>query len=629
MPGIFTILKQRARVIRFWLCSGYSSCVSLWWLWLLFHTFQCDGGQRILRSILGQTMYFLWATRIRLSLSGVCRVRCTGNSGLKYFLYSGMLRSTVLTWSCVVYGGWGFHTFSTWRRARILVPMYLAVTCVCWCRLMSTGAGFYGRCFSRVVCNDRCPAYVLSCSSSTRSCTLLSWRRVLSPWFGRPQRFSCWRTQVCNIFATATGDHRQRSCPLIFRIFWVCPFLKNLHACCEYQQLGAEEVGSDPMSEFQPRRFPWTWVDKSCRPRGTSFFPSGLSCAKSSDCSTHCCGHLSEGGVGRVRCRSLVGWMPRCPKQKRRWRIQEQREKQEVDEELATEGLWTQNYPSPHPVFASPFPVCLQRLTWLAMLNAMARRLQDVAGSGACARGGDTSVRASAWRWPLPREMNSGLRAQTTVSAGSRKAALQEPELLVGRLGAPRCPGSGVPSLALAVLGGGGDGVDASCLAFLVRRAVEDKKKEEERKKKVKRQHAQIIEKVLWVQERTQESLRMKRKKKRKRLPRASSPVFAAALEATPVLACVFADFWNDFFCSVTSSAAYVSSGAGLPAHCVWATGFFSARYATTGVPKGSDSASPFSPVAVQLVVDGPVIFFSFLVVAQRHFPWSRLFCGP
>ena len=51
---------------------------------------------------------------------------------------------------------------------------------------------------------------------------------------------------------------------------------------------------------------------------------------------------------------------------------------------------------------------------------------------------------------------------------------------------------------------------------------------------------------------------------------------FAAALEATPVFVCVFADFWNDFFCGVTSSAAYGSSGAGLPAHCVWATGFYS-----------------------------------------------------
>ena len=35
------------------------------------------------------------------------------------------------------------------------------------------------------------------------------------------------------------------------------------------------------------------------------------------------------------------------------------------------------------------------------------------------------------------------------------------------------------------------------------------------------------------------------------------------------------------------------------------------------------------SPVAVHLVVDVPVVFFSIPVVAQRHFPWSRLFCGP
>ena len=69
--------------------------------------------------------------------------------------------------------------------------------------------------------------------------------------------------------------------------------------------------------------------------------------------------------------------------------------------------------------------------------------------------------------------MSPGLRAQTTVSAGSRPAALKEPEVPVEILGAPQCPGSGVPSLALDVLGGGSDGVDASCLAFLVRRAVE------------------------------------------------------------------------------------------------------------------------------------------------------------
>ena len=45
-------------------------------------------------------------------------------------------------------------------------------------------------------------------------------------------------------------------------------------------------------------------------------------------------------------------------------------------------------------------------------------------------------------------------------------------------------PGSGVPSLALTVLGGGSDGVDAFCFAFLVRRAVEDKKQEEEEERK-------------------------------------------------------------------------------------------------------------------------------------------------
>ena len=94
-------------------------------------------------------------------------------------------------------------------------------------------------------------------------------------------------------------------------------------------------------------------------------------------------------------------------------------------------------------------------------------------------------------------QLNSGLRSQTTVSEGSRQAALKEPELLVGGLGGLRCPGSGVPSLALAILGGG-DGVDASCLAFLIRRAVEDKKKEEEERKK-------NIEEALRVQERTQE----------------------------------------------------------------------------------------------------------------------------
>ena len=50
---------------------------------------------------------------------------------------------------------------------------------------------------------------------------------------------------------------------------------------------------------------------------------------------------------------------------------------------------------------------------------------------------------------------------------------------------------------------------------------------------------------------------------------------FAASPEATTVFVYVFADFWNDFFCGVTSSAAYGSSGADLPTHCAWATGFY------------------------------------------------------
>ena len=107
-----------------------------------------------------------------------------------------------------------------------------------------------------------------------------------------------------------------------------------------------------------------------------------------------------------------------------------------------------------------------------------------------------------------------------------------------------------------------------------------DKKKEEkeeERKKKVKRQQAQIIEEVL-LGPRAHSGALEDEEEEEKEEPTSSYlfSAFAAALEATPVFACVFADFWNDFFCSVTSSAVYVSSGAGLPAHCVWATGFFS-----------------------------------------------------
>ena len=38
--------------------SGYSSCVSLRWLWWLFHTFPSEGGPRILRLILGRSHGF-------------------------------------------------------------------------------------------------------------------------------------------------------------------------------------------------------------------------------------------------------------------------------------------------------------------------------------------------------------------------------------------------------------------------------------------------------------------------------------------------------------------------------------------------------------------------------------------
>ena len=123
-------------------------------------------------------------------------------------------------------------------------------------------------------------------------------------------------------------------------------------------------------------------------------------------------------------------------------------------------------------------------------------------------------------------EMDSGLRAQTTVSAGSRPAALKE--LLVGGLGAPRCPGSGVPSLALAVLGGGDDGVDASCLAFLVRRAVEDKKEEEEeeRKQKVQKEAAEAMDRA---------RLLLEQAGKRRRERRGGRSVFLALLVSTGV----------------------------------------------------------------------------------------------
>ena len=49
--------------------------------WLLFHTLECEGGPRILRSILRQTLAFLRVPRIRQSLVRCCRVRSVRNSG--------------------------------------------------------------------------------------------------------------------------------------------------------------------------------------------------------------------------------------------------------------------------------------------------------------------------------------------------------------------------------------------------------------------------------------------------------------------------------------------------------------------------------------------------------------------
>ena len=50
--------------------------------WLLFHTFPCDGGPRILRSILGLTHGFSTSpSHAAVTGSDFCRVRCTGYSG--------------------------------------------------------------------------------------------------------------------------------------------------------------------------------------------------------------------------------------------------------------------------------------------------------------------------------------------------------------------------------------------------------------------------------------------------------------------------------------------------------------------------------------------------------------------
>ena len=67
--GVFRTYPRVKKVrvpprVRVRSCPGRSAhglrrLMVCWWLWLLFHTFQCEGRQRILRSILGQTTYFL------------------------------------------------------------------------------------------------------------------------------------------------------------------------------------------------------------------------------------------------------------------------------------------------------------------------------------------------------------------------------------------------------------------------------------------------------------------------------------------------------------------------------------------------------------------------------------------
>ena len=104
---------------------------------------------------------------------------------------------------------------------------------------------------------------------------------------------------------------------------------------------------------------------------------------------------------------------------------------------------------------------------------------------------------------------------------------------LLRRGGRASCPRSLVCSFSVAAVAGPTrrpEVVDASCLAFLVRRAVQDKEEEEEeRGRRCRGSKAQIIEEALRAQKRTQELLRRKRKKRRKRrLPRSSRPLLVS-----------------------------------------------------------------------------------------------------
>ena len=117
-------------------------------------------------------------------------------------------------------------------------------------------------------------------------------------------------------------------------------------------------------------------------------------------------------------------------------------------------------------------------------------------------------------------------RGQTPASSGGRRpGVLKEPEppVVCERTACPRSLGAhslSLPSLADEAA----EVVDASCLAFLVRRTFEDKKKVEEEKRKTKLQKdvAEAMDRARLSLE--QAAKRRKRKKRRKRrTPRTSS----------------------------------------------------------------------------------------------------------
>ena len=101
--------------------------------------------------------------------------------------------------------------------------------------------------------------------------------------------------------------------------------------------------------------------------------------------------------------------------------------------------------------------------------------LQDVAGSGACVRGVDTSSRACAWRRPqppttAPRRWRVVPRAQTTVSAGGvRRGVLEEP-------GGRSVGVQGVPSMATSLVAG------LLSASSLLLQQKEEKEQEEQRR---------------------------------------------------------------------------------------------------------------------------------------------------